>query len=306
MTDITASPRRALDNPYLLLVLASLSWAGNTVASRVAVGEVSPMALTSLRWAGALVLLPLLARRSLAHDWPVLRRRWRYVLVMGTLGFTAFNAFYYVAAHYTSAVNLGIIQGSIPGLVFLIAYALRGTRARPAQVAGMAATLVGVAVLATKGDPTTLAGLSFNAGDLMMLVSCLVYAIYTVLLPDRPRVAGLSFFAGLSAAAVLTSLPLLAGEIALGAFLAPSAVGWAAVAYCAVFPSVIAQICYMRGVELIGPGRAGVFVNLVPVFAAVAAVALLGEEFHGYHAAALALVLGGILFAERVGRPART
>jgi drug/metabolite transporter (DMT)-like permease len=298
---------RAFDNAYLVLSGASLFWAGNVVASRLAVGEVSPMALTAFRWLGVLAILAVVARGALARDWPVLKGRLGYVAVMGTLGFTAFNAFYYVAAHYTSAVNIGIIQGGIPGMVFLLAFLVRGTRARPAQLAGMLATLVGVAVVAAKGDPGALAALAFNAGDLMMLGACAVYAVYTVLLPDRPAVSGLSFFAGLSVAAFVTSLPLLAAEIAIGAYQAPTPLGWAAVAYCAVFPSVLSQILFVRGVELIGPGRAGIFVNLIPVFASVLAVGLLGETFHLYHAAALALVFGGILWAERVGsgRPRR-
>ncbi len=304
MTDRTALLRRGVwDNPFAVLPLASLCWAGNVIASRLAVGAVSPMALTTLRWLGVLAILAVIARGTVARDWPVLKTRLPYVFLMGAMGFTAFNAFYYVAAHFTAAVNIGIIQGGIPGLVFVLAFLVRGTPARPAQIAGMAATLVGVAVLAAKGDLSTLASLAFNLGDLLMVGACCVYAIYTVLLPDRPQVAGLSFFAGLAVAAFITSLPLLAGEIALGAFQWPTARGWAAIAYCAVFPSVLAQIFFVRGVELIGPGRAGVFVNLIPVFASVLAVVVLGERFEGYQAAALALVLGGILFAERFGRP---
>lgn len=293
---------RLFDNAYLLLSGASLFWAGNVIAGRLAVSEVSPMALTALRWLGVLVMLALFAREPIRRDWPLLRARLPYVVGMGLFGFTLFNAFYYVAAHFTSAVNMGILQGGIPGLVFILAFLMRGTPARPAQVAGMLGTLVGVCLLATKGDLTTLATLAFNRGDLLMLGACLVYAIYTVKLPDRPKVGALAFFAGLAVAAFLTTLPLLAGEILLGAFLAPTPFGWLIVAYCAVFPSVLSQIFFVRGVELIGPGRAGVFVNLIPVFASVLAVAVLGEAFHWYHAAALALVIGGILFAERSGR----
>ncbi len=295
----------AYGNAYVVLSLASLFWAGNVVASRLAVGEVSPMALTTFRWAGVLALLPFIAGTALRRDWPVLKGRLGYVLVMGTLGFTAFNAFYYVAAHFTSAVNIGILQGGIPGLVFVLAFLVRGTRAGVRQVAGMLATLLGVAVVATRGDLAALAGLDFNLGDLLMLGACVVYAIYTVLLPDRPKVAGMSFFAGLSVAAFATSVPLLAAEAAAGLYVAPTLTGWAAVLYCAIFPSVASQIFFIRGVELIGPGRAGVFVNLIPVYASILAVLVLGEAFHLYHATALALVGGGILFAEWAGRRAR-
>lgn len=289
-------------NAYLLLTGATLFWAGNVIASRLAVGEVSPMALTTFRWAGVLLLLPFIARDALLRDWPVLRRRLPYVGLMGVCGFTLFNACFYIAAHYTSAVNIGILQGAIPGFVFLAAFMLRGTRPRPAQIAGMLTTIVGVVVLATKGDIAALAGLAFNLGDLLILGASLTYSVYTVLLPDRPPVSAVSFFSGLAVAAFLSSVPMLGAEIAMGAFRMPSATGWAVIAYCAVFPSVMSQIFFVRGVELIGPGRAGVFVNLIPVFASVLAVLLLGEAFYLFHAFALGLVLGGILIAERVRR----
>ena len=286
------------DRPYLLLTLSSLFWAGNVIASRLARGEVSPMALTTYRWLGVLLLIVVFAARQVTRDWPVLRGRLGYIAIMGALGFTCFNAFYYVAAHFTTAVNIGIIQGALPGLVFVFAFLIRGLRAGWGQIAGMAGTLLGVAVIATKGDLATLTTLDFNFGDLLMLGACVVYALYTVFLPDRPKVGGLSFFAGLSTSAFLTSLPFLAGEIAMGQYLSPSLYGWGLIAYCAVFPSVIAQVFFMRGVELVGPGRAGVFINLIPVFASILAGVLLGESFHLYHGLALALVLGGIFWAE--------
>ncbi|PKR89261.1 EamA family transporter [Pleomorphomonas diazotrophica] len=289
---------RLYGRPYLLLVLSPLFWAGNAVASRLAVGEVSPMALTTFRWSGVLLLLALFAMKPIMADWPVMKGRLPYMLAMGALGFTFFNAFFYIAAHFTSAVNIGIIQGALPGLVFVFAYLIAGTRAGSGQLAGMATTLVGVGVIAVKGDLSTLASLDFNAGDLMMLGACVVYALYTVLLPRRPKIAGLSFFAGLSVAAFLTSLPFLAAEIAMGQYVAPTPFGWAVVAYCAVFPSVVSQVFFVRGVELVGPGRAGVFINLIPVFGSLLAVLVLGESFRPYHALALALVLGGIFWAE--------
>lgn len=289
---------RLYGQPYLLLVLAPLFWAGNTVASRLAIGEVSPMALTTYRWLGVLALLVLFARKPIVAKWAVMKDRLPYILAMGALGFTFFNAFYYVAAHFTSAVNIGIIQGALPGLVFVFAYLIVGTRAGSGQLAGMVTTLIGVGVIAIKGDVNTLASLDFNVGDLMMLGACVVYALYTVLLPRRPKITGLSFFAGLSVAAFLTSLPFLAVEIAMGQYVAPTPFGWLVVAYCAIFPSVISQIFFVRGVELVGPGRAGVFINLIPVFASALAVVVLHESFHAYHTLALALVLGGIFWAE--------
>ncbi len=285
--------------PYLVLTLTALMWAGNAVASRLAVGEVSPLALTALRWIIALAVLAVVARRDLVAAWPELRPRWVSLAVFGTMGFTAFNALFYLAAHHTTAVNLGIIQGAIPVVVLIGALVAFRTPIRPLQAAGVAITLVGVAVVAARGDPRVLATLQVNPGDAYILVAAVLYAFYTLGLRNRPPVSGLALFAAMAIAACVTSLPLAAYEAAVGDFQWPTLKGWAILLYIGLFPSLLSQVLFIRGVELIGPGRAGLFVNLVPVFAALLAVAILGEPFRWYHGLALALVLGGIWLAER-------
>jgi drug/metabolite transporter (DMT)-like permease len=285
--------------PYVVLLLTALLWGGNAVAGRLAVGEISPMALTCLRWVMVvLILVPILWRELLAHA-AALRARWLSILVMGTFGFTVFNALFYAAAHHTSAVNLTIFQGSIPVLVLLGTVLFFRMRIRALQVVGMAVTLIGVAAVASKGDLAVLRTLALNIGDVWMLGACVLYAGYTLGLRNRPSIPGFVFFTALAVVAFLTSLPLLALEMANGSVRWPTTRGLAVLLYVGLFPSLISQIFYMRGVELIGPGRAGIFVNLVPVFGALLAVVLLGEPFALYHAAGLVLVLGGIALAER-------
>jgi drug/metabolite transporter (DMT)-like permease len=133
----------------------------------------------------------------------------------------------------------------------------------------------------------------------MMLVAVVLYAGYTVALRDRPPVSGLSLLAGMALAAFVTSLPLMGWEIASGGFIWPTAAGLLTLIYVALGPAFSSQMFYMRGIELIGPGRAGVFVNLVPVFGAIMAVVLLGEPFKLYHLVSLILVVGGIAIAQR-------
>lgn len=289
-------------NAYLLLVLTTLSWGGNAVAGRLAVGEVSPMALTALRWTGVVLLVLIFARHRLIAEWPVLRRHLRYLFALGALGFTGFNALFYIAAHSTVAINIGIIQGSIPVFVLLGAYAAYRTPVTGLQFAGVAMTIFGVAIIAVQGDIARLADLAFNNGDLLMVMACLLYAGYTVALRKRPAVSGLAMFSVMAVAALVTSLPLVGIEAALGRFQWPSLTGWAVLSFIILFPSFLAQIFFLRSVELVGPGRAGVFVNLVPIFSALLAVLILGEHFQLYHALALVFVLGGIALAERLRR----
>jgi drug/metabolite transporter (DMT)-like permease len=294
-----AAPAQANPLAYGLLTLTALCWGANAIFGRLAVGEVSPMILTMLRWLLALALLAPLVQAQIRRDWPALRHHLPFLASMGTLGFTGFNALYYVAAHYTTAVNIGIIQGAIPVFVVVGAFAVYRTAVTPLQVAGVVVTMLGVVLVGSGGDLARLAALAINRGDLLMVAACVLYAGYTVALQRRPPVAAQSLFMALAAAALLASLPLVALEAAAGQLQWPTATGWIIVVLAVVFPSFLAQIFFIRGVELIGPGRAGVFINLVPVFASILAVAILGEAFAAFQAIALGLVLGGIWLSER-------
>jgi len=298
------APEKASLLAYAFLTTTALCWGANAILGRLAVGEISPMLLTSLRWLGVLPLLVVFARRQVARNEDILRAHWRYLAAMGALGLTAFNAFYYVAAHSTTAVNIGIIQGGMPMFVFLGAYAVYRTPVGWHQVLGAVVTMSGVAIVASGGSLERLATFSFAQGDMLILVACAIYSGYTVALRNRPPVPALAMFAGLAAAAFVASLPLVAAEAVFGTLVWPTPAGWGIVLVTAIFPSVIAQTCFIKGVELIGPGRAGVFINLVPIFAAVMAVGILGESFRLHHALALVLVLGGIWLSERSRRAA--
>jgi carboxymethylenebutenolidase len=203
MTDATA-PRTGLQSvwasPILLLVITTLVWAAHSIVGRLAVGQIGPMTLVTLRWAVALIPIFITARPSLRQDWPALRARWVYLAIMGASGYTAFNALFYVAAHHTSALNLSIIQGAIPALVLLGARLFLGVRFTSLQALGAFITMIGVAVIAAQGDPARLAALAFNSGDVMMVIGAVLYAGYTIGLRQRPNVSQVSMLAAMALA----------------------------------------------------------------------------------------------------------
>ncbi len=275
-----------------------LMWAGNSIVGRLAIDEISPMALVCLRWCVVSVFFVLFARRYLIADWPVIRRNVPYLLAMGAAGYTGFSAFLYLAAHHTSGVNMTILQGSIPILTLIGAALLLGTPIRKLQIAGVASTLLGVAVIATGGRLETLDRLSFNIGDGLLLIGCTLYAGYTLALRKRPDISRYGFFTAIVAGAFVSSLPLVGMEAMTGGLFMPTPKGWLILLFVAIFPSFLAQLFFMRGVELIGPARASLFSNLVPAFGSILAVLVLDETFETFHAVALLLVIGGILISE--------
>lgn len=292
---------RPASQAYLLLVFTTLVWGANAVAARLAVGEVSPMMLTFSRWGVCCVALGLTSRQPIAEHWRSLLPSWKSIVLMGTLGFTGFNALFYAAAHHTTAINIAIIQGTIPVLVLVGSFFFFASRISRLQVLGVALTLAGIAVVASRGQLAVLAQLAFNIGDVWIIIASVLYAGYALNLRRRPAVPAIVFFAATAAVACIVSLPLLAAEIAMGDFLMPTTTGWLLVLFIGLLPSFISQLTFIHAVALIGPDRAGVFLNLVPIFGPLLAVMVLGEPLSAYHAVALALVLGGIYIAENLG-----
>lgn len=293
----------SLRTAYIILTLTSLFWGGNVVAGKLAVGHIEPNALMILRWTGALLAVLPFALRPLKRDWPTIRGNWLLYFFYGSVGFATFNVLVYVAAHFTSGVNTAIEQVAVNIFVMLLNFALFRTRVRALQIVGVVLTIIGVALTATHGDLGRILALEVNVGDLMVLTACLVYAVYSIGLRWKPLTHWMSFFVASVTAAIIASIfyqQAIGGGI--GAFFtqlpAITPAGWAIVAYTIIFPSVISQVLYVRGIELIGSNRASLFVNLIPIFGTIGSVLVLGERLEGFHLMAAGLVIIGIVLAE--------
>jgi drug/metabolite transporter (DMT)-like permease len=289
---------------YLFLLSTMLLWGGNSVAGKLAVGHVSPMTLVFLRWVMAVLILLPIGWRALREDWPEVRRHWKLLAGLGACGFTIFNVIFYTALNYTTAINVSIEQAAIPIVIILANFVLFRLRVRPLQIVGVVLTIVGVALTASHGDLSQLLKLDLNFGDAIMLVAVLCYSLYSVGLRLKPAIRWQSFMLALSIAALLVSLPFFLWEVASGRVIVPDASGWMLTLYTALGASVVSQVLYIKGNELIGANRAGLFINLVPIFGTLLSVLIIGEQFQPYQAFALVLVLGGIALAEYSGSKA--
>jgi drug/metabolite transporter (DMT)-like permease len=289
--------------PYLILILTNLFWGGNVVAGKLAVGHIDPYVLMLLRWTGALILVLPFAIEPLKRSWPTLRRHWLLFLFYGAVGYGTFNMLTYVAAYLTSGVNISIEQVTINIFVMLLNFAIFRTRVRALQLVGVALTIAGVALTATNGDLGRILALAINAGDALVLFACLVWAVYSLSLRYRPATDWLSFLVATCIGAIVASLAyqvafgggpaVLPGRIAEITFQ-----GWLIVGYTIVFPSILSQMLYVRGVDLIGPNRASLFINLIPLFGTIGSILVLGESLQSFHLIAGGLIVAGIVLAE--------
>jgi drug/metabolite transporter (DMT)-like permease len=294
-----AKSRRLIDQAWLLMMLPPLFWAGNAVMGRAVAGAVPPIGLAFWRWTlGTLIILPF-AWRHLRHDLSPLLSGWKDVLVLGTLGIGLFNTFQYIALNSTTALNSVMLQSSMPVLIVLMSLLLFGDRVRPAQGLGIVVSLVGATILISHGDPAVLLGLQLNVGDVWMLAAIVIYAAYTTLLRRKPAVHGLSFVVATFAVGAVELLPFYLWETITQRAVEPTAVTFLAVGYVALFPSIVAYLCFNRVVELVGANTAGLAIHLVPVFGSLLAVLFLGEQPHLYHGVGIALIATGIALATR-------
>ena len=291
---------RWLNNqPYLLLSLTSLFWAGNIVLARHVAGHVPPMTLSCVRWIGAFLMLLPFARPYLARDWPVLRAHLPLVIGLSATGFAFNNALSYWALQFTQALNALLLQSSGPLFVALWALILFGVRLTWAQLAGIALSLLGVLTIILRGDLWALAGIRFNIGDIMFAGALLSFGLYSALMTRRPVMHQLSLICFTMAIGAILLLPLSIWEYANGITLKFDLITVVTLIYVVVFASALAYLFFNRGVALIGPNRAAPFLHLVPVFGSAMAILLLGEEPRLFHLVGYVLVLAGVVIASR-------
>jgi drug/metabolite transporter (DMT)-like permease len=285
--------------PYLLLLIAAASFSGNWVAARAVNLEVPPFALSFWRWAIASAILFPLAAAQLREDAPLIRRNLPVLAAFGAIGAGGFTLLGYWGVSYTTAVNATLLNSSLPLFVVPLSWLVLGLTVSGRQLVGLVLSLAGVAAIVSGGSLQTFARLALNPGDFLILGGAFVWAIYTVMLKWRPPLRALSFLFTTVVTAATVSLPFYAWEMWTGTMvtLTPRAV--AVIGYLAIFPSIVAYVCWNQAVATVGPNVAGFFNPVIPVFGVLFAVIFLGEPLRAYHLAGFALVLSGVVLTSR-------
>lgn len=279
---------------YLFLGLVMLFWAGNSIVGRAVRDDIPPFTLAFVRWVGALAILAPFAVRHVARDLEALKAAWKPVLLLGVIGVAGFNGFLYVGLRQTTATNGLLLQAAIPFMVMMFDALFFRMRPGLWQVAGVALSTVGVAVIVLQADLSAITTLRLNGGDMLVLGGVLAWAFYTSLLRLRPAVHPLSFLMVTFAIAAVVMAPFAATE-----WRGIAAIDWrpevvGAFAYVAILPSVVAYFLYNAAVGVIGAARAAQTLSVMPLVGALLAAFLLNEPLGMHHAAGMVLILGGI------------
>jgi drug/metabolite transporter (DMT)-like permease len=294
-----ASGHWIANQPYLLLCITALCWAGNAIVGRLAAGHIPPVTLSFLRWGIAFLLILPFAWKHLVRDWSAIRGKFGLMILVSITGIGVFNTLQYWSLEYTTALNTLLLQSAGPLVVAVWSLILLGVRLTLAQAIGVFVSLLGVLVILMQGDVTALKNIQFNKGDLIFLVAMTIFALYSVLTLKRPAIHGLSFATFTFGASTIFLIPLLVWELLSRPVMIVNAQNLLTLFYVSVFPSILAYLCFNRGVQLIGANRAAPFFHVVPVFGSVMAIVFLGEHPQLFHLLGFALVLTGVYVASR-------
>jgi len=285
-------------------VLAPLLWAGNAVVGRLVHDLVPPITLNFLRWVLAFAILLPLAHRVLRPDSP-LWAHWRRYALLGLLGIGLYNALQYMALQTSTPINVTLVGSSMPVWMLAVGTVFFGVSVTRRQFAGAALSMAGVLLVLSRGEWSQLLALRLVPGDVFMLLATISWSFYSWLLvrtsePASVRADWAAFLMaqlvfGLGWSGAFAGVEWASGRTHI-------TWGWplaAALAFIAIGPAVVAYRCWGVGVQRAGPAVAGFFSNLTPLFAALMSAAFLGEAPRLFHAAAFALIVGGIVVSSR-------
>ena len=285
---------RLRTNPYLLLTLANLFWAGNWVVGRAFREDVPPLALSFWRWVIALGLLLPFAWPHLRRDKSALIAAWPWLLLFGALGTGCYNALAYMGLQHTTAINGLLLNSFVPIMIVSLSWLLLGRKLGVRESLGIAVSLTGVVAIVVRGDPSALLDLALNVGDLWVLGSVVAWSAYTLLLPHRPDVHPFSFLTAITIVGLVVLAPVYVWELSSGRHIVPTPASLLGIAYTGIFPAFLGYIFWNRGVAEVGPSRAGLFMHLIPAFGILLSIVFLSEQPRPYHLIGIGLIFSGI------------
>lgn len=283
-------------SPYLLLILATCIWGGNFVAGKALVTQMPPLALAAVRWCIAFVcLLPFFGKEAWRYRKDFLRS-WKMILFLSATGVAGFNTLTYIAVQFTGSINASLMNSATPIMVLILTWLMIKERIAWPAIPGILISMAGVFWIIGRGSLSALLGLSFNKGDLWMLLAIFCWSLYSV---GMKKMAGRFPASTMLFVQVGVSLPLLIPAAAIELVTVPSSIVWspslvAGLLYIGVFASIIAFLSWNKAIEMAGPQRCAGFLNLIPLFSAIFATAFTGESIRLYHLLGAVFIVGGV------------
>ncbi len=284
-----------------MLVLATLFWSGNFIVGKFAtLFQIPPLTLNVLRWISVWLILAPFTYKEILNNLPQIKKNWFVISFMGVITISTFNSVVYFALNYTQVINAVLVLAAIPAATIFFSSIMNIEKTNMFQIIGLFLSIIGIGSIISNGEIQRIVSLNFNKGDLWMLVCVFSWALYSTLLKkNKFSFSQFSLIQLMVSVGILFLVPQFFYEQSIGLELNYNKAFFLILTYVVVFPAIAAYYCWQKGVEIIGPNRASMFIQLMPLFSAIMAILIFNEKFQLYHFIGASLILIGIYLSNR-------
>jgi drug/metabolite transporter (DMT)-like permease len=286
---------------YVLLLFATLFWSGNFIVGKFAtLFEIPPLTLNFFRWVSVWFILIPFTYKDIYYNLPNIKKNWIVISFMGIITISTFNSVVYFALNYTQVINAVLVLAAIPVATIVLSSIMNIEKTNIFQLIGLLFSIIGISIVISNADIQKIGSLSFNKGDLWMLVCVLTWALYSTLLKKKKfEFSQFSLIQLMVSVGILFLIPQFFYEKSIGLELNYNKVFFIILFYVVVFPAIAAYYCWQKGIEIIGPNRASMFIQLMPLFSAVLAIIIFKEKFQIYHFIGATFIIMGIYLSNK-------
>ena len=286
---------------YLFLILAALFWSGNFIVGKFAtLFEIPPLTLNVFRWISVWFILIPFTYKEIHNNIPYIKKNWLVISFMGVITISTFNSVVYYALNYTQVVNAVLMLAAIPAATIVLTSLMKIEKTNIFQLLGLFLSIIGIGSIISNGEIQNIISLSFNKGDVWMLVCVITWSLYSTLLKKHKfKFSQFTLIQLMVTVGILFLIPQFFYEKSIGAEVNFNKAFFLILFYVVVFPAIAAYYCWQKGIEIIGPNRATMFVQLMPLFSAILAIIIFKEKFELYHFAGASFILTGIYLSNR-------
>ena len=286
---------------YGLLILAALFWSGNFIVGKFAyLFQVPPLTLNVLRWISVWLILMPFTYEEIKNNLPSIKKNWLVISFMGVITISTFNSVVYYALNYTKVINSVLVLAAIPVATIIFSSLMKIEKTNIFQLLGLFLSIVGIGSIISYGDFQNIIELNFNKGDLLMLVCVICWALYSTLLKKyKFKFSQFTLIQLMVSAGILFLIPQFFYEQSNNLEINFNKAFFVILIYVVPFPAIAAYYCWQKGVEIIGPNRASMFIQLMPLFSAIMAIFFLNEKFELFHFVGASFIVLGIYLSNR-------
>ncbi len=286
---------------YILLIMAALFWSGNFIVGKFATFyEIPPLTLNVLRWISVWILLIPFTYKEIFNNFSYIKKNILIIGLMGILSISTFNSVVYVALNYTQVINAVLVLAAIPAATIVISSIMKVDNTNYFQIFGLILSIFGIGYIISNGEIDRIVSLNFNKGDLWMLVCVLTWSLFSTLLKKYNfKFSQFTLLHLMVSVGILFLIPQYYYEQSIGLGVIYNKTFLLILFYVVIFPAIAAYYCWQKGVSILGPNKATMFVQLMPLFSISMAIIIFNEKFALYHFAGAVFIVSGIYLSNK-------